>query len=67
MQMLEQRQHLLLAYFKTMGVDPAGNRTRASRTIDYIYLDEFENGKNSNPLQRVGLWRVEALVYTIEI
>ena len=33
--MLEQRQHLLLSYFKTLSVGPAGNRTRASRTTDW--------------------------------
>ena len=32
--MLEQRQHFLLNYFKTLSVGPARNRTRASRTID---------------------------------
>ena len=35
LQMLEQRQHLLLDYFKTPSVGPAGNRTRASRTADW--------------------------------
>ena len=30
--MLEQRQHLLLSYFKTLSEDPAGNRTPASHT-----------------------------------
>ena len=30
--MLEQRQHLLLNYFKTLSEDPAGNRTPASHT-----------------------------------
>ena len=34
LQMLEQRQHFLLNYFKTLSVGPAGNRTRASHTID---------------------------------
>ena len=33
--MMEQRQHLLLNYFKTLSVGPAGNRARASRTIDW--------------------------------
>ena len=36
LQMLEKRQHLLLNYFKTLSVGPAGNRTQASRTIDKI-------------------------------
>ena len=35
LQMLEQRQHLLFYYFKTLSDGPAGNRTRASRTIDW--------------------------------
>ena len=35
LQMLEQRQHFLLNYFKTFSVGPVGNRTRASRTIDW--------------------------------
>ena len=34
LQILEQRQHLLLNYFKTQSVGPAGIRTQASRTID---------------------------------
>ena len=33
LQLLEQRQHLLLNYFKILSVGPAGNRTRASCTI----------------------------------
>ena len=28
LQMVEQRQHFLLNYFKTLSVGPAGNRTR---------------------------------------
>ena len=36
LQMLEQRQHLLLNYFKTLSVCLAGNRTPASRTIDRL-------------------------------
>ena len=35
LQMLEQREHFLLNYFKTLSVGPAENRTRASRTIDW--------------------------------
>ena len=35
LQMSEQRQHFLLNYFKTLSVGPAGNRTQASRTIDW--------------------------------
>ena len=35
LQMLKQRQHLLLNYFKTLSVGPDGNRTRASRTRDW--------------------------------
>ena len=35
LQMLEQWQHLLLSYFKTPSVGPAGNRTQASRTADW--------------------------------
>ena len=35
LQMLEQRQHFLLNYFKTLSVGPAGNRTRASHTLDW--------------------------------
>ena len=34
--MLEQRQHVLLNYFKTLSGGPAGNRTRASRTADWL-------------------------------
>ena len=41
-QILEQRQHLLLNYFKTLSVGPAGNRTRASRTIDW-HLTNYAN------------------------
>ena len=32
---LEQRQHLLLNYFKILSVGSAGNRTQASRTIGW--------------------------------
>ena len=39
---LEQRQHLLLNYFKTLSVGPAGNRTQASRTIDW-HLTNWAN------------------------
>ena len=35
LQILEQMQHFLFNYFKTLSVGPAGNRTRASRTIDW--------------------------------
>ena len=35
LQMLEQRQHLLLNYFKNLSVGPAGNRTQASRTVNW--------------------------------
>ena len=42
LQMLEQRQHLLLNYFKALTVCPAGNRTRASRTIDW-HLTNWAN------------------------
>ena len=35
LQMLEQMQHLILNYFRTLSVGPAGNRTRASRTINW--------------------------------
>ena len=35
LRMLEQKQHVLLNYFKTLSVGPAGNRTRASRTADW--------------------------------
>ena len=35
LQMLEQRQHLLLNCFKTLSVGPAGNRTQTSRTVDW--------------------------------
>ena len=35
LQMLEQSQHLPLNYFKTLSVGPAGNRTQASRTVDW--------------------------------
>ena len=35
LQMLEQRQHFILNYFKTLSVGLAGNRTPASRTIDW--------------------------------
>ena len=35
LQMLEQRQHFLLNYFKTLSVGPAENRTPASRMIDW--------------------------------
>ena len=35
LQMLEQKQHLLLNYFKTLSVGPAGNRTQASRMVDW--------------------------------
>ena len=42
LQMLEQRQHLLLNYFKTLSVGPAGNRTRASCTIDW-HLTNWAN------------------------
>ena len=34
LQMLEQRHHHL-NYLKTLSVGPAGNQTRASRTIDW--------------------------------
>ena len=54
--MLEQRQHLLLNYFKTMSVIPAGNRIQASRTADWhltsyskqkavLDLDSFQNAE----------------------
>ena len=39
LQMLEQRQHHLLNYFKTLSVGPAGNRTRASRTADWCFTN----------------------------
>ena len=35
LQMLEQVQHFLLNYFKILNVGPVGNRTQASRTIDW--------------------------------
>ena len=35
LQMLEQRQHLLLNYFKTLSEGPAGSRTPASHTVDW--------------------------------
>ena len=35
LQMLEQRQHLLVNYFKTLSVGPAGDRTQAPRTVDW--------------------------------
>ena len=35
LQMLEQRHHLLLNYFKTLSGGRAGNRTRASHTADW--------------------------------
>ena len=38
LKMLEQRQHLLLNYFKTLSVGPAGNRAQASRTMDWATL-----------------------------
>ena len=41
-QLLEQRQYLLLNYFKTLSVGSAGNRTQASRTIDW-HLTNWAN------------------------
>ena len=35
LQILEQRQHLFLNYFKTLSGGPAGNRTQASRTVNW--------------------------------
>ena len=35
LQMLEQKQHLLLNFFKTLSDGQAGNGTRASRTLDW--------------------------------
>ena len=35
LQMLEQRHHFLLNYFKTLSGGPAGNQTRASCTADW--------------------------------
>ena len=40
LKMLEQREHLLLDYSKTLSVGPAGNRTRASRTIDWYFTNK---------------------------
>ena len=35
LQMLGQRQNILLNYFKTLRTGPAGNRTRATRKVDW--------------------------------
>ena len=44
LQMLEQRQHLLLNHFNTLSVGPAVNQTRASRMIDWR-LTNYANQK----------------------
>ena len=35
MQMLEERQQLLLDYFKTLSVGSAGNKNQATPTVDW--------------------------------
>ena len=42
LQLLEQRQHLLLNYFKTLSACLGRNQTRASRTIDW-HLTNYAN------------------------
>ena len=39
LQMLEQRQHLLLNNFNALSVDSAGNRTQASRRIEWHLIN----------------------------
>ena len=46
LQMLEQRRHLLLDYFKTLSVSSAGNRTRASRTVAW-HLTSLRAGSSN--------------------
>ena len=48
LQLLEQRQHLLPNYFKTLSTGSAGYRTQASRTVDW-YLTNQANQTVVNP------------------
>ena len=48
LQMLEQRQHLLLNYFKTLSVIPAGNRTHLHGSLVWHYARTvFSTRENS--------------------
>ena len=65
--MLEQRQHLLLNYFKTqLSVGPAGNRTPASRTIDW-HLTNLANLFRAFELNKMSLGAEKPLSVNIMI
>ena len=42
LQMLKQKQHLILSYFKTLSVGQVGNQTRASHRADW-HLTNWAN------------------------
>ena len=46
--MLEQRQHLLRSYFKTLSGGPAGNRTRASLILILILILIINSSSSSS-------------------
>ena len=48
LEMLEQRQHLLLNYFKTQSVGSTGNRTQASRMIDWYLTNKANQAAVTN-------------------
>ena len=48
LQILEQRQHLLLNYFKTLSVGPAWNLTQGSHMVDW----ELTNQANQTAVQQ---------------
>ena len=61
LQMLEQRKHLLLNYFKTLSVGPAGNRAQASRTVDWHLTNwanqvTVKNDTNRLAMRACGFW-----------